>query len=432
MILSESVSPVRTSATRLATASLVGTTLEWYDFTIYNTLAALIFNRLFFPSFDPLTGTILAFSTYAVGYMSRPFGGMIFGHLGDKLGRRSVLVITLIGMGAASGLMGLLPTYASIGVLSGVLLVLLRFLQGVALGGEWAGAVLISVEHGDQLRRGQNASWTQCGPAIGILLGTGCLALTTYLTSPDGFISWAWRIPFGISIVLVGFGLWIRRSVEETPMFKELEETGAQARTPIGDVLRFHWRQLLVASGVRIGPDVVYSLTFIFTLTYVTTVLNLSRTLALTAIMVATLFNAVAIPLFGTLSDLVGRRPVYAAGLLLGMPWAFAFFALADTAKPALIVLAVVTGAVIHAAMYGPQAAFIVEQFPTRVRYAGASLAYTLASIVGAGPAPLILVSLLRAYGTTTALSLYVGASLCVTGISLLAAHETGKSPLKE
>src|SRR5712691_6573999 len=191
----------RTSTGRLAVASAVGTTLEWYDFTAYNTLAALIFNRLFFPSFDPLTGTILAFSTYAVGYLSGPVGGVVFGHLGDRLGRRFVLFVTLIIMGLTTALMGLLPTYASIGILSPILLVALRFVQGVALGGEWAGAVLISVEHGDQEKRGRNASWTQCGPALGILLGTGCLALITYLVSPDDFVSWAWRLPFAISIV---------------------------------------------------------------------------------------------------------------------------------------------------------------------------------------------------------------------------------------
>ena len=431
MIIAKTISP-KTSAVRLATASLVGTTLEWYDFTVYNTLAALIFNRLFFPSFDPLTGTVLAFSTYAVGYVSRPFGGIIFGHLGDKLGRRSVLVITLICMGAASGLMGLLPTYASIGVVSAILLVTLRFIQGVALGGEWAGSVLISVEHGDQLKRGRNASWTQCGPALGTLLGTGCLALTTWLSTPGDFVSWAWRIPFGVSIVLVGFGLWIRRGVEETPLFRELEESGAQAKAPIEDVLRFYKRRLLIACGVRIGPDVVYTLALLFILTYATMILNLSRTMALTAIMVGTFFDAVTIPLFGALSDLVGRRPVYATGAALGVAWAFVFFILVDTAKPAFIVLAVVIGAISHAAMYGPQAAFIVEQFPTRVRYAGASLAYTLAGIVGAGIAPLILVSLLRAWHTTTPLSLYVATSAGVSGILILISRETGKSPLEE
>src|SRR5213594_3925513 len=224
----------RTSTSRLAAASAVGTTLEWYDFTVYNTLAALIFNRLFFPSFDPLVGTILAFSTYAVGYISRPIGGLVFGHLGDRLGRRFVLFVTLIIMGLTTALMGLLPTYASIGILSPILLVALRFVQGVALGGEWAGAVLISVEHGAQDKRGRNASFTQVGPALGTLLATGCIALVTYLLSADEFLAWGWRIPLLVSLVLVGFGVWIRLGVDETPMFKQLEESGAKAKTPIG------------------------------------------------------------------------------------------------------------------------------------------------------------------------------------------------------
>jgi len=415
---------------RLATASIVGTTLEYYDFAVYNMLAALVFNRLFFPSFDPVSGTLLAFSTFAVGYISRPVGGLIFGHLGDRYGRRFVLVATLVLMGITTALMGVLPTYEVAGVASPVLLVLLRFVQGAALGGEWAGAVLLSVEHGDPLRRGRNASWAQMGPSLGTLLATGTIGLITLLLSPDEFVEWGWRLPFFASVALVVFGLWIRIGVEETPLFKQVEQQHAKAQAPVGDVFRNHWRGLLMGGGVRIGPDVLYSIAVAFALSYMTTVLGLSRTLALTALSLGGVVNALSIPLFGALSDRWGRRVVYGAGAVLGIAWMFAFFPLLATKQPALIVLAVVVALTLHAMMYGPQAAFIAEQFPTRVRFAGASLAYTLAGVIGGGIAPMISTALLRSYGTSTAVSSYAAVALLVTCLVLWVARERAREAL--
>ena len=413
----------RAGMARLAAASSVGTTLEWYDFTVYNVLAAVVFGRVFFPSFEPLTGTLLSFSTYAVGYLSRPFGGFVFGHLGDRRGRRFVLVATLLVMGVATALMGLLPTYAMLGVWSPLLLVVLRFAQGAAIGGEWAGAVLLSVEHGAQQQRGRNGSFAQMGPACGTILGTAVIAAISYALTPTQFDAWGWRLPFLLSIGLVAFGLWLRRGVTETPVFIELQARRETASTPVIDVFRNHTRPLLTSIGARVGPDVMYALLVVFTLTYVTLALHLSRSLALTATMLGAACHAVAIPFFGALSDTVGRRLVYAAGTLLSIIWAFAYFMLMDTRQPALIALAVAGGMTLHAMMYGPQAALITEQFPSRVRYAGSSLAYTLTGVVAGGFAPLIFTALYRSYGSTLRLSLYVAVALVLTLIALLYAH---------
>lgn len=411
------MNPSAPRTARLATASVVGTTLEYYDFAVYNTLAALVFGKLFFPSFDPLSGTLLAFSTYAVGYFSRPVGGFIFGHLGDRLGRRFVLMATLLLMGSTTMLMGLLPTYATAGTLSPVLLVLLRFVQGAALGGEWAGAVLLSVEHGKPEQRGRNGSWAQMGPSLGTLLATGAIAVLTLLITPDDFLQWGWRLPFFASAVLVIFGLWVRVGVEETPVFHQLQERVQQARAPVREAIRGHWRGLLRAGGLRLGPDVLYSLIAAFALSYLTTVLGLSRTLALTALTVGGACNALSIPLFGSLSDRFGRRAVYALGVVMAIVWVAALFPLLNTQSPALIVVTIASGFILHAMMYGPQAAFITEQFPARVRYAGSSLAYTLAGIVGGGIAPAIFTALLRAFDRTLPIALYAGAALAITGI---------------
>jgi MFS family permease len=408
---------------RLAFASISGTALEYYDFAVYNTLAALVFNKLFFPAVDPLTGTLLAFATYWVGYLSRPFGGLLFGHLGDRRGRRYVLVMTLLIMGICTTLIGLLPTYEQAGALAPILLVSLRFLQGMALGGEWAGAILLSVEHGSDEQRGRNAAFAQMGPSTGMLLATGAVALTTWLMPEATLLDWGWRVPLLASVVLVAFGLWLRLGVPETPEFLKLDREAIQSRAPIGDLVRGHWRHLLVAGGSRVGPDVLFSLISAFCISYVTTVLGHSRTFATIALAIGAACNVVFIFIAGTLSDLYGRRAMYGLGVAAAAVWLWALFPMLDSGSELVIVVAFATGLSVHAFMYGPQGAFIAEQFPTQVRYAGSSIAYTFAGVFAGGLAPLAFTKMYQVTKETGPIVVYTAAALVITVVALLKAR---------
>jgi len=405
------------SMKRLAFASVVGTALEYYDFAVYNTLAALVFNHVFFPTVDPLSGALFAFATFWVGYLSRPVGGVLFGHLGDRRGRRFVLVITLLVMGLTTVAIGLLPGYAQIGALAPILLVTLRFVQGVALGGEWAGAVLLTMEHGEESRRGRNASFAQMGPAIGVLLATVSVALTTWVFTQEELLAWGWRVPLLVSALLVGFGLWVRRSVPESPQFQGVDQ--ASHRAPLRELVRDHWRGLMLAGLARTGPDVLYSLLSVFVLTYLTTVLGMSRTLGTSALAVGAAVCAVMIYIAGRMSDRFGRRLVYAVASVATMIWLWMLFPMLETRTDWVVVLVFVSGLTLHAFMYGPQAAFIAEQFPTHVRYAGASLAYTFAGVFAGGLAPFAFTALYKSWGTTTVVVIYTSVAMVITLVAL-------------
>jgi metabolite-proton symporter len=414
-------------------ASLIGTTVEWYDFFLYGSAAALVFNKLFFPTADPLTGTLLAFTTYAIGFLARPLGGLVFGHFGDRLGRKKLLVLSLLLMGGATMLMGVLPTYASVGVLAPVLLTLLRLVQGFALGGEWGGAVLIVSEHGDPARRGFWASWPQAGVPCGNLLATAVLAVLAAVQSDADFLAWGWRVPFLLSGVLVVIGLWIRLSVSESPIFLAAQEKAPKLeKAPALELLRHNWREVLIAMGARFAENVSYYVITAFILVYLTTGLGLAKSVGLNAVLIASAVHLVTIPVWGHLSDRFGRRSIYLIGAVGMAVWIFAFFALLDTRDPVLITVATTVGLLLHGAMYGPQAAFFSELFGTRVRYSGASVGYQLASIVAGALAPLIATALLKAYQSSVPISVYVVITCVLTVVAIVVARETRGADLEE
>ena len=416
----------RTPLRRVVMASLIGTTIEWYDFFLYGSAAALVFNKLFFPEFDPLVGTMLAFATYALGFVARPVGGIVFGHFGDRIGRKRLLMLSLVLMGVATILIGLLPTYAQIGVWAPIALIVLRLVQGFAVGGEWGGAVLMAAEHGDAARRGFWASWPQAGVPAGNLLAAAVLAIMAAVQSEAEFLDWGWRVPFVLSALLVVIGWYIRNRVSESPMFEaEIEAAEAPAKVPAIDVLRERPKALVLGAGLRVGENISYYILTVFSLTYLVDVSHESRSVALNALLVGAAVQFFAIPALALLSDRIGRRPVYALGAFGLAVWSFIMFGLLGSGDNASIVLALVVGLVLHGAMYGPQAAFITELFPTRIRYSGVSIAYQLTSIVAGSLAPIIALWLYREYGSATPVAIYVAVACVISGVSALLARET-------
>jgi metabolite-proton symporter len=404
---------LRQQRVRAIVASAVGTSIEWYDFFLYGVAAALVFPGKFFPQSDPFVSTLLSFSTYFVGFAARPIGAAIFGHYGDRLGRKASLIATLVLMGVSTMGIGLIPDYATIGIWGGVLLTVGRVLQGIGVGGEWGGSVLLAGEWTDPKRRGFSTSWAQFGAPAGMLLANGALALMTVSVSNEQFLSWGWRVPFLLSFILIFIGLYIRIGVFETPVFARIKNEGRVAKAPVVEVLKRNWREVILTALLRTGQQTPFYIFTNYILVYATQTLGFGRTLVLNFVMIQSLLSMVTVVLFGHLSDRFGRRNVIAVGCVAMIIFPFVYFSLLDTRSVFLLFLAIVLGLPVQDIQYGPQAAFIAESFPGSRRYSGASLGYQLASITAGGPAPIIAVWLFQAYKTSMAVATYVA----VTGL---------------
>jgi metabolite-proton symporter len=413
---------------RAVAASAVGTTIEWYDFFLYGSAAALVFPRVFFPSSDPFTGTLLAFSTFFVGFIARPVGAAIFGHWGDRVGRKSALIATLVLMGVATVGIGMVPNYAVIGIWAPILLVIGRVLQGIGVGGEWGGSALLAGEWTNPKRRGFSTSWAQFGAPAGLVLTNGALGLMSWLTTEEQFFSWGWRIPFVFSFVLVLIGLYIRLGILETPVFANLKAKGKVSRAPVTEVLRHNWREVILTSLLRTGQLTPYYIITTYILSYGTQVLDLSRALILNLVMATALISLVTIPTFGYLSDRIGRRRLVAIGCVSMMVFPFIYFAMLDSGALVLAAAAIIISKPIHDMQYAPQAALISESFPGSVRYTGASLGYQLASVTAGGPAPIIALYLYETFKTSQAIAAFMAASALVSLISVWLLRDRGGS----
>jgi MFS transporter, MHS family, shikimate and dehydroshikimate transport protein len=413
---------------RVIIACFIGTTIEWYDFFLYGTAAALVFGKLFFPTLNPLAGTLSAYGTYAVGFVARPLGGIVFGHYGDRIGRKTMLVWSLLIMGAATALIGLTPGYDSIGIWAPTLLVVLRFVQGFGVGGEWGGAVLLAVEHSGGERRGLNGSWPQMGVPAGLLLSTGLFGLLSAHMSSGDFLAWGWRIPFLFSTVLIAIGLFVRLSVLESPVFATLKETHNESRAPLLDVFRRYPREVLVGMGMRFAQNVLFYIYTVFVIGYGEKTLRYSRSTMLGGVVVAATISLGAIPFWSHVSDRIGRRPVYLSGAVIALLVAFPSFWLIERG-PGFVAIALVIAMIGHDMMYGPMAAYISELFGTGVRYSGASFVYQLTSVFSGGLAPFIATLLLSRHGSS-AVAAYIAACCAITVVATWFAPETHRTSL--
>jgi metabolite-proton symporter len=404
---------------RAVVASTIGTAIEWYDFFLYGTAAGLVFGKLYFPNESALTATLAAFGTYFIGFVGRPIGAAIFGHYGDRVGRKATLIATLLCMGLATFLIAFVPTYAQIGIWGAVILTILRMVQGIGVGGEWGGSVLLAMEwsrtHGE---RGLMASWPQFGVPCGLFL-SNLAVLAVSQISGDQFNTWGWRLPFAFSIVLVGIGLWIRLSIYETPIFQEVVNNNRIEEAPVLEVLKKQPREILLSALARMAEQAPFYIFTAFIFAYAVGTLHMSRNFVLTAVLVASCISFVTIPLSGHISDRIGRRKMYLIGAAVTGLFGFLYFGMVDTAIPAAVFLAIVLSLIPHDMMYGPQAALIAEAFTPRLRYSGASLGYQLASIIAGGPAPLIATALFAYFQSGFAIAIYI--AFCAV-VSLVAA----------
>ena len=429
--------PVRDASTssstsglrRVVTASMAGTVVEWYEFFLYASAATLVFGTAFFPpSDDPYAGIIAAFLTYAVGFIARPLGGIVFGHFGDKYGRKRLLQLSIILIGVATFLIGCLPTYAQVGLLAPTMLVILRFLQGFALGGEWGGAVLLVAEHSPSKSRGFWASWPQAAVPVGNLLATLVLYVLSSTLSEAAFLGWGWRVAFWLSAVIVLVGWYIRTKVTDAPIFLEMQvERESVKATSYGviEVLKRYPRGVITAMGLRVAENILYYVVVTFSIVYLTQVVKEGTANTLLLLVGAHLVHFLVIPQWGRLSDRIGRRPVYAIGAILGATWAFFAFPLMNTGEPVVIWLAISLGLVFHGAMYAGQPAIMAEMFPTRMRYSGVSLGYQVTSIFAGSLAPIIATTLLAQYGSSVPVAIYVAVACAITLVAVWAARET-------